>query len=76
MSSTLPQTSPFGKDHPFAGRLIENRLLNKPVEYKETRHLVIDIAGSGLVYKAGDSLGVFPSNRPEEVDEIIHRQRS
>jgi sulfite reductase (NADPH) flavoprotein alpha-component len=73
MSSTPPQTAPFGKDHPFAGRLTENRLLNKPGSHKETRHLVIDIAGSGLEYKAGDSLGVFPSNRPEEVDEIIHR---
>jgi sulfite reductase (NADPH) flavoprotein alpha-component len=29
------------------------------------------MAGSGLHYKAGDSLGVFPSNRPEEVDAIL-----
>jgi sulfite reductase (NADPH) flavoprotein alpha-component len=29
------------------------------------------MAGSGLHYKAGDSLGVFPSNRPEEVGQIL-----
>ena len=30
------------------------------------------MTGSGLHrYKAGDSLGVFPSNRPEEVDAIL-----
>jgi sulfite reductase (NADPH) flavoprotein alpha-component len=33
----------------------------------------VDIAGSGLDYKVGDSLGVFPSNRPEEVAEILSR---
>lgn len=73
MSSTPAPTSPFSKDHPFPARVTENRLLNKPGSHKETRHLVIDITGSGLHYKVGDSLGVFPSNRPSEVDEIIHR---
>ena len=65
--------SAYSKDQPFPARLVENRLLNKPGSHKETRHLVVDIAGSGLHYKVGDSLGVFPSNRPGEVDEIINR---
>jgi len=66
-------TSVYHKDHPFPAKLKENRLLNKAGSHKETRHLVIDIAGSDLHYKVGDSLGVFPSNRASEVDEIIHR---
>ena len=66
-------TSVYHKDHPFPAKLKENRLLNKPGSHKETRHLVIDISGSDLHYKVGDSLGVFPSNRTSEVDEIIHR---
>lgn len=73
MSTTPVQTSVFNKDHPFPARITENRLLNKPGSHKETRHLVIDLTGSGLHYKVGDSLGVFASNRPSEVDEIIHR---
>jgi sulfite reductase (NADPH) flavoprotein alpha-component len=72
MSETVP-TSAFSKDRPFPARLTENRLLNKPGSHKETRHFVVDIAGSGLTYKVGDSLGIFPSNRPAEVDEIIQR---
>jgi sulfite reductase (NADPH) flavoprotein alpha-component len=67
------QTSAFSKDRPFPAKLIENRLLNKPGSHKETRHLVVDIAGSDLHYKVGDSLGVFPSNRASEVDEILMR---
>src|SRR6218665_2527997 len=66
-------TSVYHKDHPFPAKLKENRLLNKPGSHKETRHLVIDISGSDLHYKVGDSLGVFATNRASEVDEIIHR---
>ena len=66
-------TSTYTKDNPFPAKLKENRLLNKPGSHKETRHLVVDISGSDLHYKVGDSLGIFPTNRPSEVDEIIHR---
>ncbi len=38
---------------------------------KETRHHEICLAGSGLAYEVGDSLGVFPSNNPALVDEIL-----
>lgn len=63
----------YSKDHPFPARITENRLLTKPGSGKETRHLVVDLKGSGLLYKAGDSLGVFPANRPSEVEEILRR---
>jgi sulfite reductase (NADPH) flavoprotein alpha-component len=66
-------TSAYSKDNPFPGRVIENRILNNPGSAKETRHIVVSISGSGLHYKAGDSLGVFPTNRPEEVEAILAR---
>ena len=69
--STAPATSTYTKDNPFPARLTENRLLNKPGSGKETRHYVVDIAGSGLGYKVGDSLGVFATNRAADVAEII-----
>ncbi len=71
--SSLPDPAAYSKDRPFPARLTENRLLNKPGSAKETRHFVVDLRGSGLRYKAGDSLGIFPSNRREEVDEILQR---
>lgn len=64
--------SAYTKDNPFPGRITENRVLTKPGSGKETRHFVVSLAGSGLHYKAGDSLGVFPTNRAAEVDEILH----
>lgn len=69
--STSDQPSAYTKDNPFPAKLIENRQLNKPGSAKETRHFVVSLAGSGLHYKAGDSLGIFPSNAPAAVEEII-----
>ncbi len=71
--SESASTSAYTKDNPFPARLKENRLLNKAGSHKETRHLVVDISGSDLHYKVGDSLGVFPTNRASEVDELIQR---
>ena len=71
--SAPADASAYSKDNPFPAKVTENRLLNKPGSAKETRHFVVSLAGSGLHYEAGDSLGVFPSNRPGEVAEILQR---
>ena len=71
MHISAPPFSAYTKDNPLPAKLLENRVLNKDGSSKDTRHLVVDIAGSGLSYKVGDSLGVFSSNRPQIVDEII-----
>ena len=71
--SAPADVSAYSKDHPFPARITENRLLSKPGSAKETRHFAVSLAGSGLHYKAGDSLGVFPDNRASEVAEILSR---
>ncbi|MCC6414818.1 MAG: sulfite reductase subunit alpha [Opitutaceae bacterium] len=71
MSEGNQANSAYNKDNPFPARVVENRLLNRPGSAKETRHFVVDLGESDLVYKAGDSLGVFARNRPEEVAEIV-----
>jgi sulfite reductase (NADPH) flavoprotein alpha-component len=71
MSSTPASTSAYSKENPFPAKVTENRLLNKPGSGKETRHFIVNLVGSGLHYKAGDSLGVYPTNRPEDVAEIL-----
>ena len=71
MPDSLTPFNPYTKDNPLPAKLLENRVLNKDGSSKDTRHLVIDIAASGLTYKVGDSLGVCASNRPQLVEEII-----
>jgi len=63
--------SPHNKNNPFLAKLTENRLLNKDGSIKDTRHLVVNISGSGLNYTCGDSLGVYPTNRAENVAELL-----
>ena len=71
---SAPAAAPtYSKDQPFSAKITENRLLNKPGSAKETRHFVVSLTGSGLHYTAGDSLGVFPTNRQSEVTEILQR---
>lgn len=65
------QTAPYTKDNPFMASLKENRLLNKAGSGKNTRHFSIDISGSGIQYTVGDSLGVFPTNDPKEVERLL-----
>ncbi|MBI2193284.1 MAG: sulfite reductase subunit alpha [Planctomycetes bacterium] len=61
----------FDRKRPFHAPLLENRPLNQPGSNKDTRHLVLDLDGSGLTYEVGDSLGVFPRNCPQVVEGII-----
>lgn len=63
--------NPWTRTNPFISRVSENRLLNKTGSSKDTRHIVVDIQGSGLKYNAGDSLGVFAKNPDSHADEII-----
>lgn len=71
MHLSAPPFSPYTKDNPLSAKLLENRVLNKDGSGKDTRHLVVDIAGSGLTYTVGDSLGIYASNRLQSVEEII-----
>lgn len=65
--------SPYTKDNPFPARILENRPLSKPGSDKDTRHFVLSLAGSGIEYQAGDSLGVYPINPPKEVEDVLRR---
>jgi sulfite reductase (NADPH) flavoprotein alpha-component len=64
-------TSAYSRKNPFPARHAVNRRLSGPESEKETRHHEICLEGSGLVYEVGDSLGVFPKNCSELVEEII-----
>ncbi|MEN0108699.1 MAG: reductase, partial [Pseudomonas sp.] len=52
-------------------RLVHNQVLNRTGAHKETRHLAFDLAGYDFPYQAGDALGVWPSNDPQLVSELL-----
>ena len=63
--------SPFSRKNPFPSTHTVNKRLSGAASEKETRHHEISLLGSGLRYEVGDSLGVFPSNDPLLVQELI-----
>lgn len=68
LSGAVPGTS---REAPCEVTFRSRRRLNKPGSEKETWHIELDLADSGLEYRVGDSLGVFPRNDLGLVDQII-----
>ena len=65
-SSQLPS-----RENPSEVVFLSRRKLNSALSEKVTYHIEFDLAGSGLSYEAGDSLGLFAWNDPRLVDAII-----
>ena len=63
------------KSNPFPAKIKERSLLNKSGSTKQTYHIVLDIKGSGLSFKPGDSIAVIPQNDALRVQEAL-RSRS
>jgi sulfite reductase (NADPH) flavoprotein alpha-component len=69
--STQSPKAAFGRNNPFPASLLKNQKLNGDGSEKDTRHFEISLEGSGLVYEAGDALGVQPTNCPALVEEML-----
>ncbi len=74
----LPEAKPApvslpgrSRGSPVYATFLSRRRLNKPGSGKETWHIDIDLAGTGLDYVAGDSLGIFPANDLGLVDAVL-----
>ena len=59
------------RDRPVEIAFASRTRLNKPGSNKETWHIDLDLADSGLAYSPGDLLGIFPRNDPALVDAVI-----
>ena len=68
-----PPPTPIASVRP-AGRNVQVRsalALTSVGSNKDVRHVVIDLAGSGLTYEPGDSIGLHAPNDPALVDACI-----
>jgi sulfite reductase (NADPH) flavoprotein alpha-component len=66
-----PSATLFSRKNPFPAPLLRRIRLDGEGSEKETFHYEFSLSQSGLIFEPGDSLGVFPMNAPELVDEII-----
>jgi len=61
----------YDKSNPFRAEILENLVLNGRGSDKETRHIELSLADSGINYEPGDALCVVPENRSAAVAELI-----
>lgn len=61
----------YDQKRPFPATVLDNLVLNGRGSDKETRHIELSLADSGLSWEPGDSLGVLPENDPALVDELM-----
>lgn len=64
-------SAPYDKNNPFPACLVDRRRLSAAASQKDTQHFSVSLVGSGLTYKCGDSLGVFPANNPQTVAAVL-----
>ena len=63
----------WSRSNPYSATVLENRLLTGPASEKETRHIELDLADSGITYLPGDSAGVLPVNTCDAGDLVLER---
>ena len=59
------------KRNPFDATVLENIRIVGRHSTKETRHVELDIGGSGLTYQPGDSLGFVAANDARVVEDLL-----
>jgi sulfite reductase (NADPH) flavoprotein alpha-component len=59
------------KRNPFAATVLENIPIVGRSSTKETRHVELDLTGSGLLYEPGDALGIAARNDEAVVAEVL-----
>ena len=61
----------FDKANPFQAEITDLVNLNSSRSAKQTYHVELPLAGSGLAYEPGDAIGVVPHNDPAVVDGVL-----
>ncbi|MBC8244934.1 MAG: hypothetical protein H8E20_11115 [Verrucomicrobia bacterium] len=71
INTTAELSEVYDKKNPFLSALMRRILLNGKDSAKETLHLEMCLAGSGLEYRPGDSLAIIPSNSPQVAGQVL-----
>ena len=71
VANAFPTAKAHDKRNPFQASVLENLVIVGRGSSKETRHIEIDLAGSGISYEPGDALGIAAENDPAVVDAVL-----
>jgi sulfite reductase (NADPH) flavoprotein alpha-component len=66
-----PAATAVTKANPFAAEITELQNLNSSRSGKQTFHIELSLAGSGITYEPGDAIGIVPKNDPVLVEAVL-----
>jgi len=61
----------YSKSNPFQAEITDLVNLNSSRSLKQTFHVELSLAGSGLSYQPGDAIGIAPENDPTVVEAVL-----
>lgn len=75
-ATVAPTASPaasrsYDQSSPFLAEVVENIVITGRGSSKQTRHLELSLAGSGLSYEPGDALGIVGRNDPAVAEQLL-----
>ncbi|MGY0399795.1 MAG: flavodoxin domain-containing protein, partial [Ostreibacterium sp.] len=71
INNGITEQSLYHKTHPYDAELLEYQPIVDIHSEKQTTHIEIDLGESGLIYQAGDALGIITKNKAETITEIL-----
>ncbi|SCA62729.1 hypothetical protein SCG7109_AD_00030 [Chlamydiales bacterium SCGC AG-110-M15] len=61
----------YNREQPFLASIKDRYRLSRPGSVKESFHIVLDISGSDIVYRPGDTIAVLPENAPHSINRTL-----
>ncbi len=68
---TASVSNAYTRKNPYWAAVLANQRLTASGSSKDVRHIELSLAGSGMRYEPGDSIGIVPRNRTEEVEALL-----
>ena len=70
----MSQIISYDRQNPFHSKVVSRYRLNATDSSKETWHIVLDLKGSNISYRPGDSIAIYPENDDHSVQKILEAQ--
>ncbi len=66
-----PDTAAWSRERPFMAPLLSNQRIVGRDSADDVRHVELSLQGSGLDYRPGDALGIWPTQPPALVEAVL-----
>lgn len=72
-SGSVLESHTFSRKNPFNANVIDKVKITGRDSDKEVYHVELSLEGSGLTYEPGDSVGIWASNPPQLIEDILRK---